>query len=92
LNRSTTPLVWGRVVPGSDVHQLWAGVNEAGEVDRLVGRSVVGDHDDRRDLAGVGVRAVIEQRTAQQCFGVANRGFQGGDRVVFIIILVFAFP
>ena len=51
----------GCVVPGADVNQFGAGGDELSEGGALVARAVVGDDDDRGDLSGGVVCAVLEQ-------------------------------
>ena len=48
-------------VPGAHMGQVAAVSEPAGHGDGLHGRAVVGDHDERDDLAGVGVGAVLDE-------------------------------
>ena len=75
----------GTLDPRADVDQLGSAVDEAGEVVRLEARPVVGDDADRAQLSTLRVGDVLQQRPAEEPFGLDDRALDCGDCVAVVL-------
>ncbi len=91
-NRSIWPLVSGLFDAGADVTQLGSSAHVAGEVGGLEAGAVIGDEDQRRELTGLRVGAVLEQRPAEQVAHAVAGGLDDGDRVAVGLVGVTGQP